>query len=134
VRLDSGVHEGFEVSPYYDSLIGKLVAWDSTRAATILRMRRALQEYRILGIKTTIPFHQELMNHPLFIAGEFDTTFVERGFTLVEEKLEQHLRTVAIAAALLAHEDRSQMQTPVVPTDQQRVRMSNWRSSGRWRM
>jgi len=132
VRLDSGVHEGFEVSPYYDSLIGKLVAWDSSRLATILRMRRALEEYRILGIKTTIPFHQELMGHPRFIAGEFDTTFVEQGFTLVENKLEQHLRTVAIAAALLDHDDRNQIRTPIVRADRKRV--SNWKFSGRWRV
>ena len=95
-------------------------------------MRRALQEYRILGIQTTIPFHQELMSHPRFVAGEFDTTFVERGLTLVEDKLEQHLRTVAIAAALLAHDDRSQTGTTVVPAD--RKRMSNWKFSGRWRI
>jgi acetyl-CoA carboxylase biotin carboxylase subunit len=132
VRLDSGVYEGFEVSPYYDSLIGKLVAWDRTRLATILRMRRALDEYRILGIKTTIPFHQELMNNPRFIAGEFDTTFVEQGFTLVEEKLEQNLRTVAIAAALLAHQDRGRVHVPAAPSGPQR--MPNWKFSGRWRM
>ncbi len=132
VRLDSGVYEGFEVSPYYDSLIGKLVAWDRTRLATILRMRRALDEYRIMGNKTTIPFHQELMNNARFIAGEFDTTFVEQGFTLVEEKLEQNLRTVAIAAALLAHHDRNRVQKTVVPSGQQRT--PNWKISGRWRM
>jgi acetyl-CoA carboxylase biotin carboxylase subunit len=130
VRLDSGVHEGFEVSPYYDSLIGKLVAWDTTRPATILRMRRALDEYRIMGIKTTIPFHQELMGNARFIAGEFDTTFVEQGFTLVEEKLEQNLRTVAIATALLAHHERQQRQTRIVPSSRQR--MTNWKISGRW--
>jgi acetyl-CoA carboxylase biotin carboxylase subunit len=132
VRLDSGVYEGFEVSPYYDSLIGKLVAWDRTRLDTILRMRRALEEYRIMGIKTTIPFHQELMSNPRFIAGEFDTTFVERGFTLVEEKLEQHLRTVAIAAALLAHQEQRQAPAPVARPRQRA--MSNWKFSGRWRM
>jgi len=68
VRVDSGVHEGFEISPYYDSLIGKLVAWGETRGEAILRMRRALEEYRIIGIKTTIPFHQELMNSTTLLA------------------------------------------------------------------
>ena len=132
VRLDSGVYEGFEVSPYYDSLIGKLVAWDGTRAAAILRMRRALDEYRIMGIKTTIPFHQELMNDPRFIAGQFDTTFVEEGFTLVEQKLEEHLKVVAIAATLLTHHRRDQTRATIVPTSRQR--MSNWQMSGRWRV
>ena len=132
MRLDSGVYEGFQVSPYYDSLIGKLVAWDGTRAAAILRMRRALDEYRIMGIKTTIPFHQELMNDPRFIAGQFDTTFVEEGFTLVEQKLEEHLKVVAIATTLLTHHRRNQTRATIVPTSRQR--MSNWQMSGRWRV
>jgi acetyl-CoA carboxylase biotin carboxylase subunit len=132
VRLDSGVYEGFQVSPYYDSLIGKLVAWDNTRLAAILRMRRALDEYHIMGIKTTIPFHQELMSHAQFIAGQFDTTFVEQGFTLVERKLEEHLKAVAIAATLLAHGRNGQARQGVLPT--RAPRRSNWRTSGQWRI
>jgi acetyl-CoA carboxylase biotin carboxylase subunit len=132
VRLDSGVYEGFQVSPYYDSLIGKLVAWDETRTAAILRMRRALDEYRIIGIKSTIPFHQELMNNAQFIAGQFDTTFVEQGFTLVERKLEEHLRAVAIAATLLAHRRTGQTRATVRPT--RRPRRSGWKASGQWRI
>jgi len=129
IRLDSGVYEGFEVSPYYDSLIGKLVAWDETRLAAILRMRRALEEYRIMGIRTTIPFHQELMNNARFVSGQFDTTFVEEGFSLVEEKLEEHLKIVAIATTLLDHR-RNQARPAVVGP---RQGMSSWKMSGRWR-
>jgi acetyl/propionyl-CoA carboxylase alpha subunit len=132
VRLDSGVYDGFEVSPYYDSLIGKLVAWDETRAAAISRMRRALDEYRIMGIKTTIPFHQELMNNAQFIAGQFDTTFVEEGFTLVERKLEEHLRAVAIAATLLTHQRTGQARAALPPARRQRP--SGWKMSGQWRI
>jgi acetyl-CoA carboxylase biotin carboxylase subunit len=132
VRLDGGVYEGFQVSPYYDSLIGKLVAWDTTRLAAILRMRRALDEYHIMGIKTTIPFHRELMNHALFVAGQFDTTFVEQGFTLVERKLEEHLKAVAIAATLLTHHRRGQARAPLRPGA--RRRGSNWKTSGQWRI
>jgi acetyl-CoA carboxylase biotin carboxylase subunit len=131
VRLDSGVYEGFQVSPYYDSLIGKLVAWDETRTAAILRMRRALDEYRIVGIRTTIPFHQELMNNARFIAGQFDTTFVEEGFVLVEEKLEEHLKVVAIAATLLTHNKRGHARRPVAPTV--RRPESYWKMASRWR-
>ncbi len=58
VRVDTGVYPGFEISPYYDSLISKLICWGETRGEAILRMRRALEEYRILGVKTNIPFHQ----------------------------------------------------------------------------
>ena len=132
VRLDSGIYEGFEVSPYYDSLIGKLVAWDETRPAAIWRMRRALEEYRIVGIKTTIPFHLELMNDPRFVVGQFDTTFVEEGFALVEEKLEDHLKVVAIATTLLRHQHEKRAQTAVPSNGHQPV--SYWKMHGRWRM
>ena len=132
VRLDSGIYEGFEVSPYYDSLIGKLVAWDETRTAAIRRMRRALEEYRIVGIKTSIPFHLELMNDPRFVVGQFDTTFVEEGFALVEEKLEDHLKVVAIATTLLSHQHRNRAQKVVPSNGHQPV--SYWRMHGRWRM
>jgi len=129
IRLDSGVYEGFEVSPFYDSLIGKLTAWDETRPAAILRMRRALDEYRIMGIRTTIPFHQELMNDARFIAGQFDTTFVEEAFRLVEEKLEEDLRVVAIATALFVHRKR-----PARPKFVKGLRQKpGWKLFGRWR-
>jgi acetyl/propionyl-CoA carboxylase alpha subunit len=95
-------------------------------------MRRALDEYRIIGIKSTIPFHQELMNNTQFIAGQFDTTFVEQGFTLVERKLEEHLRAVAIAATLLAHRRTGQTRATVRPT--RRPRQSGWKASGQWRI
>jgi acetyl/propionyl-CoA carboxylase alpha subunit len=131
VRLDSGIYEGFEVSPYYDSLVAKLVVWDTTRLAAILRMRRALEEYHVMGIKTTIPFHQELMNDARFIAGQFDTNFVEKGFTLVEEKLEEHLKLVAMATTLLAHQHNSETKTKRLPPRPRQG--SNWKMSGRWR-
>jgi acetyl-CoA carboxylase biotin carboxylase subunit len=131
VRLDSGVYAGSEISPYYDSLIGKLVAWDENRPAAIWRMRRALEEYHITGIKTTIPFHQELMNNARFIAGQFDTTFVEEGFALVEEKLEEHLKVVAVTAAFLAHQRRNQSQAVGASVDRRQT--SYWKMSGRWR-
>lgn len=102
VRVDSGVYEGFEVSLYYDSLIGKLVAWGETRGEAILRMRRALDEYRIVGIKTNIPFHQQIVNDTRFIGGQFDTKFVEHRFSMVESEREEHLEVVAIAATLFA--------------------------------
>jgi acetyl/propionyl-CoA carboxylase alpha subunit len=132
VRLDSGIHEGFEVSPYYDSLIAKLVVWDTTRLAAILRMRRALEEYRVMGIKTTIPFHQELMNDARFVAGQFDTSFVEEGFTLVEEKLEEHLKLAAIATTLLAHQHNDKPKIARISPKPRRA--SNWKMSNRWRM
>ncbi|MGB9586313.1 MAG: acetyl-CoA carboxylase biotin carboxylase subunit, partial [Anaerolineales bacterium] len=82
VRVDTGVYSGFEVTPFYDSLISKLIVWGETRAEAILRMRRALEEYRILGVRTNIPFHQRLMDSHRFMAGQFDTRFIEERFSL----------------------------------------------------
>lgn len=77
--------------------------------------------------------YQELMNNARFIAGQFDTTFVEEGFVLVEEKLEAHLKVVAIAATLLAHHHRpSKPQRQVTSSNRQRA--SNWKMSGQWRV
>lgn len=78
VRVDSGVYEGFEVPVHYDPLIAKLLVWAPTREQAIARMRRALSEYRISGIKTTIPFHKKVMDNNFFLQGNYDTTFVDK--------------------------------------------------------
>jgi acetyl-CoA carboxylase biotin carboxylase subunit len=76
VRVDSGVYPGCKVSPHYDSLIAKLIIWGRSRQEAILRMERALSEYRIDGIKTTIPFLRYLMGDEDFRSGRVDTSFV----------------------------------------------------------
>ena len=81
VRFDSHVHAGYTVSPYYDSLIGKLIVHQPTRGEAIASMRRALGELRIEGIKTTVPLHEKILSHPAFIEGRVDTTFIERTWT-----------------------------------------------------
>jgi acetyl-CoA carboxylase biotin carboxylase subunit len=78
VRWDSHVHEGYTVPPYYDSLIGKLIVHRPTRAESIATMRRALAEFTVEGIKTTIPLLQEIFDNEDFIAGNVDTTYIER--------------------------------------------------------
>ncbi len=78
VRFDSHVHVGYEVSPYYDSMIGKLIVHQPTRQETIICMKRALAELRIEGIKTTVPLVREILNHTAFVEGRVDTTFIER--------------------------------------------------------
>ncbi len=78
VRFDSHTHAGYVVSPYYDSMIGKLIVHQPSRAEAIACMRRALAELRIEGIKTTIPRHVEVLNHPAFTEARVDTTFIER--------------------------------------------------------
>ncbi|MEO6948352.1 MAG: acetyl-CoA carboxylase biotin carboxylase subunit [Ginsengibacter sp.] len=82
VRVDSHVYAGYVIPPYYDSLISKLIAVAQTRKEAIDTMNRALSEYVIEGIKTTIPFHQQLMQNEDFIAGNFTTKFLE-GFHIV---------------------------------------------------
>jgi acetyl-CoA carboxylase biotin carboxylase subunit len=78
VRFDSHVHAGYTVPPYYDSMIGKLIVHQPTRRAAIACMLRALEELKIEGIPTTVPFHREILRHSAFVDGEIDTSFVER--------------------------------------------------------
>ena len=78
VRDDGGVTAGYSVPVFYDSLIAKLVTWGDGREAAIARMSRALREYQVLGIKTTIPFFLWLMRQPDYLAGRYDTTYLDR--------------------------------------------------------
>jgi acetyl-CoA carboxylase biotin carboxylase subunit len=80
VRFDSHAHSGYTVPPYYDSMIGKLIVHQPTRAAAIASMQRALAELRVEGIDTTVPIHQDILSHSAFVEGRIDTTFVERTF------------------------------------------------------
>lgn len=77
VRVDSAAYPGYTISPYYDSMIAKLIVWAPTREEAIAKMKRALMEFDIEGIHTTIPFHQKLLNHPTFLKGDFDIKFLE---------------------------------------------------------
>lgn len=77
VRLDTHVYSGYSIPPYYDSMISKLIVVAQTREEAILKMQRALDEYVIEGVKTTIPFHQRLMRHERFKSGDFTTKFME---------------------------------------------------------
>jgi acetyl-CoA carboxylase biotin carboxylase subunit len=100
IRDDSGVEEGDEVPSHYDPLVSKLVAWGEDRASAIARMRRAVREYKVLGIKTTLPFFERVLRDPDFVAGRFDTSFVERlgRETHLEE---ERPWSVAVAAAAI---------------------------------
>ncbi|RLS35950.1 MAG: acetyl-CoA carboxylase biotin carboxylase subunit, partial [Planctomycetota bacterium] len=78
VRWDSHIHEGYVVGPYYDSMIGKLIVHKPTRPEAIACMKRALDEFVIEGIKTTIPLLKRILNHTAFVEGKMDTTFIEQ--------------------------------------------------------
>ncbi|NLO89648.1 MAG: acetyl-CoA carboxylase biotin carboxylase subunit [Clostridia bacterium] len=81
VRVDTAVFAGYEIPPYYDSLISKLIVWAPTREEAIQRMKRALNEYIIEGIKTTIPFHLKVLDNVYFKRGEVYTNFIQRRLT-----------------------------------------------------
>jgi acetyl-CoA carboxylase biotin carboxylase subunit len=131
VRVDTGVYPGFNISPFYDSLISKLICWGETRGEAILRMRRALEEYRIMGVKTNIPFHQNIMDSHRFMAGQYDTRFVEERFSMerAEEGKITHPDIAAIMASLVTHRLSQQAAQIVRPGERD---TSNWKWVGRW--
>ena len=101
VRDDSGVFEGFEIPIYYDPIISKLVVWGKDRQEAIVRMKRALGEYIVTGVKTTIPFHIRVMNNRHFLEGNFDTNFIDKVFVQEERERElPHFHVAVITAAI----------------------------------
>ena len=77
IRVDSHVYPGYSIPPYYDSMIGKLICWGENRNEARRRMYQALKEYVVTGIKTTIPFHQQIVEDEVFMSGNFNTGFIE---------------------------------------------------------
>jgi acetyl-CoA carboxylase biotin carboxylase subunit len=77
VRVDSAIYQGYKIPPFYDSMVGKLIVWALTRDEAINRARRALREYRLEGIKTTIPLHMRLLEDDAFRSGEYHTGYLE---------------------------------------------------------
>jgi len=78
IRIDSGVYQGARVTVFYDPMVAKLVVWGRDRREAIERLRRALQEFVVKGIKTSIPFHQKVVEHPVFLEGRYDTGFIDQ--------------------------------------------------------
>jgi len=131
IRVDTGVYDGFEITPYYDPMISKLIVWGETRAQAILRMRRALEEYKIVGVRTNIPFHQTMMDSHRFMAGQYDTRFVEEEFSM-EEMVEDKeiLPDVAAIIATLVKHEQTQRAAHVVRRNERDT--SNWKWVSRW--
>ena len=131
VRVDTGIYPGSEISPYYDSLISKLIVYGETRAEAILRMRRALDEYIIVGVRTNIPFHQSLIDSHRFMGGQYDTRFVEERFSFGSEDAERtgEPELAAIIATLVAHQENRRA-TQIIQRNERDT--SNWKWIGRW--
>jgi len=85
VRVDDGVYGRYSIPPFYDPMISKVIVWGRDRMEAVSRMRRALYEYVILGIKNNLAFHRALMENPRFVKGELDTGFIERETGLLQE-------------------------------------------------
>jgi acetyl-CoA carboxylase biotin carboxylase subunit len=117
VRVDSGIEEGLEVSTFYDSLLAKLVVWDESREAAIRRMARALAEYRLVGLPTSIPFHQWFMGHEAFQSGAYNTGFLADHFSLAEPDRAANRPLAALVAALLSREQRQRSRLATTPCD-----------------
>jgi acetyl/propionyl-CoA carboxylase alpha subunit len=128
VRVDTGVYPGYQVTPYYDPMISKLICYGETRGEAVLRMRRALEEYRIMGVKTNIPFHQHMMDSHRFLTGQFDTRFVEERFSMGDRDATDPLEA-AILATLMAHQQGVHASQLVAPGARD---TSNWKWISRW--
>jgi len=128
IRNDNGVYAGYTVPVFYDPMLSKLIAKGNTRDEAIGRMRRALTEYRVEGIMTTIPFFTLIMNNPEFRAADFDTGFIDRFLAETDFSRsaagDDQIDAAIAAAAILAFEESQNVQLPV---DEE----SRWRSAAR---
>jgi acetyl-CoA carboxylase biotin carboxylase subunit len=101
IRVESALYDGIEVTPYYDSLLAKVTAWGRNREGARTRMKRALAEFRVVGVATNIPYLQQILDLPDFISGDIDTDFLDRHVVAAEEPLAQQQWAAEIAALLL---------------------------------
>ncbi len=111
VRTDGYVYEGYEVPIYYDPMISKLIVWGRTRKDAINRMKRALYEYKITGVKTSIPFLERIMNAPDFVKGNYDTHFIPKNIEMLlpgKTDVPSKTEDIVIIAAFLHHLKRSE--------------------------
>ena len=130
VRDDGGVYEGAEVSIYYDPMISKLAVYGKTREEAIDRLRRALREYEVGGIKTTLPFFQEIVEDEEFIAGNLDTGFITRFNERKKEKeIDQTAQDLAIIATALTNS--SNQKTVTIESNKAQQSASRWALAGR---
>jgi acetyl-CoA carboxylase, biotin carboxylase subunit len=130
VRVESAVAEGQDVTPFYDSLIAKVITWGETRAEAIVRMRRALDEYRIMGVRTNVPLCQQILNDTRFQGGQIHTAFLDQTAYPEAEAQQDELRAAAVLAVLLHHQARSSPRPLRLELSNQG--RSNWRAYGRW--
>ncbi|HDJ22742.1 MAG TPA: acetyl-CoA carboxylase biotin carboxylase subunit [Candidatus Aminicenantes bacterium] len=134
IRLDSGVYAGFEVPIYYDPILAKLITWGESREMACFRMKKALENYVVLGIKTTIPFLAEVVEHPAFLEGKISTHFIARYFNDWQPpaKSEEGKRLALIGAVLQEIERGKKRQLPGEAVKDKSY--SPWQSLSAWRL
>ena len=128
VRTDAAIYTGYHIPPYYDSMIAKLICYGNNRGEAILRMRRALHEYHIMGVTTSIPFHAHMMENVPFMGGNFDTNFVENEFNMRDRGAPDEMEA-AVIATILAHRQGEVLAQFVAPGTRD---TSNWKWLSRW--
>ncbi len=128
VRVDSGVYQGYEVPVFYDPLIAKLLTWAPDRKFAIQRMRRALLEYSITGVRTTIPYLSKVMEDTRFQSGEFDTHFIQETPSTAVKKHKDEIKLAGIIGALVYH---TEGQNRSVQTAQGDLSLNPWKWAGR---
>jgi len=127
IRDDNGIYEGYEVPMDYDPLLSKLVTWGQTRTEAIHRMLRALSEYQIYGIRTTVPFFKRILRHPQFFAGDYNTHFIPN---MEKEKDGDEPKDELVA--LIAAGIKSYCESKGGLGFRQKQKTSNWKTQGRW--
>ncbi|MEM9676171.1 MAG: biotin carboxylase N-terminal domain-containing protein, partial [Bacteroidota bacterium] len=128
VRVDDGIEQGMEISVYYDPMIAKLITYGADREEAIARMIRAIDEYQISGVATTLPFCRFVLQHPNFVSGDFTTKFVDEYFNpedLITEASTTEKKLAAAVAAQLLQQDADSQQ-PI--TSHQNNNQSKWRN------
>jgi acetyl-CoA carboxylase biotin carboxylase subunit len=137
VRVDSGVYQGANVTVFYDPMVAKLIAWGADRKEAIDRLRRALSEFVVKGIRTSIPFHQKVLRHPVFLAGRYDTGFIAdhmdggKGGPEDPAEVEEARRVALMLAAIAAYRREKQRAARAASPGGGAAPGSPWREFGR---
>ncbi|GAC1568013.1 MAG: hypothetical protein NVS3B14_15860 [Ktedonobacteraceae bacterium] len=147
MRVDSGLYAGLQVPLFYDPLLSKLIVWGKDREHAVARMRRALDEYQVLGVRTTLPFARWLMNHPRFLAGDMSTDFIAEewdtrnagtqsdtpGITETTGNAVTPSQIAALVGGLLLHQhiEEEKLRRKPVGEDGNSAETSRWRDAGR---
>jgi acetyl-CoA carboxylase, biotin carboxylase subunit len=127
VRVDDGFEEGMDIPIYYDPMIAKLVVHGKDRREAIDKMLRAINDYKIVGVETTLDFCTFVLNHEAFVSGKFDTGFIKKYFTpeVLEAVGHENDEALAIAASFIFNSQKKQAQ----PVENGSVKKSKWREN-----